>query len=113
MPSVTVENYLKQVCLEQTRRGGDELVPMGRLAEAVGVTPGTATTMVKSLAEADLSGRAGIPVWQRLFGMRWRVLWSRMRERMNAYDRPRIESRLDDLAKQSVLDGSSAPSGRS
>lgn len=63
MPSVTVENYLKQVCLEQTRRGGDELVPMGRLAEAVGVTPGTATTMVKSLAEADLlryAPRAGV-----------------------------------------------------
>ncbi|MEM6853183.1 MAG: metal-dependent transcriptional regulator [Planctomycetota bacterium] len=63
MPSVTVENYLKQVCLEQTRRGGDGLVPMGRLAEAVGVTPGTATTMVKSLAEADLlhyAPRAGV-----------------------------------------------------
>ncbi|MEM1452013.1 MAG: FHA domain-containing protein [Planctomycetota bacterium] len=66
----------------------------------------------QSLAEADLSGRAGIPVWQRLFGMRWRVLWTRMRERMNAYDRPRIEARLDDLAKQSVLDGSGASSGR-
>lgn len=63
MPSVTVENYLKQVCLEQTRRGEDELVPMGRLAEAVGVTPGTATTMVKSLAEAELlhyAPRAGV-----------------------------------------------------
>lgn len=63
MPSVTVENYLKQVCLEQTRRGADELVPMGRLAEAVGVTPGTATTMVKSLAEAGLiryEPRAGV-----------------------------------------------------
>ncbi|MEM1108631.1 MAG: metal-dependent transcriptional regulator [Planctomycetota bacterium] len=63
MPSVTVENYLKQICLEQVRRGGDELVPMGRLAEAVGVTPGTATTMVKSLAEADLlryAPRAGV-----------------------------------------------------
>lgn len=63
MPSVTVENYLKQVCLEQTRRGDDELVPMGRLAEAVGVTPGTATTMVKSLAEAELlryAPRAGV-----------------------------------------------------
>ncbi|MEO1236102.1 MAG: metal-dependent transcriptional regulator [Planctomycetota bacterium] len=54
MPSVTVENYLKQVCLEQARRGGGALVPMGKLAEAVGVTPGTATTMVKSLDEAGL-----------------------------------------------------------
>lgn len=72
MPSVTVENYLKQVCLEQNRRGADELVPMGRLAEAVGVTPGTATTMVKSLAEAELlryEPRAGVeltPAGQRL-----------------------------------------------
>lgn len=72
MPSVTVENYLKQVCLEQNRRGADELVPMGRLADAVGVTPGTATTMVKSLAEAGLlryEPRAGVeltPAGQRL-----------------------------------------------
>ncbi|MEM8739229.1 MAG: metal-dependent transcriptional regulator [Planctomycetota bacterium] len=54
MPSVTVENYLKQVCLEQARRPRPGLVPMGKLAEAVGVTPGTATTMVKSLADARL-----------------------------------------------------------
>ena len=63
MPSVTVENYLKQVCLEESRRSDESLVPMGRLAEAVGVTPGTATTMVKSLAEADLlryAPRAGV-----------------------------------------------------
>lgn len=72
MPSVTVENYLKQVCLEQNRRGVDELVPMGRLADAVGVTPGTATTMVKSLAEAQLlryEPRAGVeltPTGQKL-----------------------------------------------
>jgi len=72
MPSATVENYLKQVCLEQSRRGEAGLVPMGRLAEAVGVTPGTATTMVKSLAEAELvryEPRAGValtPAGQRL-----------------------------------------------
>ena len=63
MPSVTVENYLKQICLEQNRRGADDLVSMGRLAEAVGVTPGTATAMAKSLAEAELlryEPRAGV-----------------------------------------------------
>lgn len=61
MPSVTVENYLKQICLEELRqptagssRSSRRLVSMGRLAEAVGVTPGTATTMAKSLAEAKL-----------------------------------------------------------
>lgn len=51
--SSTVENYLKQIYLEQ--QGLDEdLVPMGRLATAMSVTPGTATTMIKALAEANL-----------------------------------------------------------
>lgn len=52
MPSPTVENYLKQIYLEQQPDG--ELVAMGRLAGAMGVTPGTATTMIKTLAEANL-----------------------------------------------------------
>ena len=63
MASETVENYLKQICLEQQRRGGNELVPMGVVAEAVGVTPGTATTMIKSLADSRLvryEPRAGV-----------------------------------------------------
>jgi len=57
MPSSTVENYLKQLYLEQQHlppAEADELVPMGRLASAMAVTPGTATTMVKALAEANL-----------------------------------------------------------
>jgi Mn-dependent DtxR family transcriptional regulator len=33
---------------------GTRLVPMGQLAAAVGVAPGTATTMVKTLAESGL-----------------------------------------------------------
>lgn len=53
MASATVENYLKQLLLEQQQFPG-ELVPMGRLAAAMGVTPGTATTMVKALVESDL-----------------------------------------------------------
>src|SRR4051812_48756311 len=53
MPSVTVENYVKQIYLEQQRAAG-ELVSMGRLAAAMGVVPGTVTTMVKSLADAEL-----------------------------------------------------------
>ena len=51
--STAVENYLKQLYLEQQKVPG-ELVAMGRLATAVGVTPGTATTMVKTLHESDL-----------------------------------------------------------
>jgi DtxR family Mn-dependent transcriptional regulator len=53
MPTVTVENYVKQIYLEQQRAGG-ERVSMGRLAAAMGVVPGTVTTMVKGLAEDGL-----------------------------------------------------------
>src|SRR6185503_8754961 len=53
--SSTVENYLKAIYQAQLRleRRGD-LVPMGHLAGALGVVPGTATTMVKTLAESGL-----------------------------------------------------------
>ncbi len=54
MPSSTVENYLKQIYLEQQQVGSEELVAMGKLATAMAVTPGTATTMIKTLAEANL-----------------------------------------------------------
>lgn len=53
MPTITVENYLKQLYLEQQSLS-DELVPMGRLATAMKVTPGTATSMVKALADSGL-----------------------------------------------------------
>src|ERR1041385_4854310 len=56
LPSSTVENYLKTIYLSSTGAHGSEprLMPMGQLAAAVGVTPGTATTMVKTLAESGL-----------------------------------------------------------
>jgi DtxR family Mn-dependent transcriptional regulator len=54
MASVTVENYLKRLYLEQQRAGSGELVSMGRLASVMGVVPGTATTMVKALADSGL-----------------------------------------------------------
>src|SRR5437016_5672128 len=53
MASITVENYLKQLYSEQQRAGG-QLVSMGRLASAMGVVPGTVTTMVKALADSGL-----------------------------------------------------------
>lgn len=53
MASSTVENYLKQIYLEQQQAPG-KLVAMGRLAGAMGVVPGTATTMIKALADSDL-----------------------------------------------------------
>lgn len=55
LPSQTVENYLKSIYLAQVDLPGpDALVPMGQLASALGVVPGTATTMVKTLAESGL-----------------------------------------------------------
>src|SRR5919112_483041 len=55
LPSSTVENYLKAIYQAQTGLSrGDALVPMGQLASALGVVPGTATTMVKTLAESGL-----------------------------------------------------------
>jgi DtxR family Mn-dependent transcriptional regulator len=55
LPSSTVENYLKAIFQGQsTLPSGDRLVPMGQVAAALGVTPGTATTMVKALSESGL-----------------------------------------------------------
>ena len=55
LPSHTVENYLKAIFQAQIALPGpDELVPMGQLASALGVVPGTATTMVKALSESGL-----------------------------------------------------------
>lgn len=53
MPSATVEDYIKHIYLVAEKRGSAE-VPMGQVAEALGVVPGTATTMVKALADAGL-----------------------------------------------------------
>lgn len=56
LASQTVENYLKSIYLAEAALTGDRaLVPMGQLASALGVTPGTATTMVKALADSGLA----------------------------------------------------------
>jgi DtxR family Mn-dependent transcriptional regulator len=55
-PSSTVENYLKAIFQGQSSLERDQrLVPMGQVASTLGVTPGTATTMVKALAESGLA----------------------------------------------------------
>lgn len=54
LPSQTVENYLKTIYVAQTAAADGELVPMGQVAAALGVVPGTATTMIKTLAESGL-----------------------------------------------------------
>src|SRR5688500_15232351 len=56
LASQTVENYLKSIYLAEAALTGDRaLVPMGQLASALSVTPGTATTMVKALADSGLA----------------------------------------------------------
>ena len=55
LPSSTVENYLKAIHHGQSALPkGQRLLPMGQIAAALSVTPGTATTMVKALAESGL-----------------------------------------------------------
>jgi DtxR family Mn-dependent transcriptional regulator len=55
LPSSTVENYLKAIYLGVgALTPPDRLLPMGQLAGALRVAPGTATTMVKTLAESGL-----------------------------------------------------------
>jgi DtxR family transcriptional regulator, Mn-dependent transcriptional regulator len=54
MPSLTVENYLK-AALQISLRTEAEWVSTGRLAEALSVSPGTVTSMLKTLAESGLA----------------------------------------------------------
>jgi len=77
MPSSsTVENYLKAIYQGQSLLGpGDRLVPMGHVASSLDVTPGTATTMIKALAESGLaeyepySGVRLTPAGEKLAGL--------------------------------------------
>lgn len=53
--SSTVENYLKAIYQGQKKLPEDQpLVPMGHIAAALNVVPGTATTMIKALSESGL-----------------------------------------------------------
>lgn len=53
MPTSTVEDYLKQIYQAQLAAPG-ALVPTGQVAAALDVAPGTATAMVKTLADSGL-----------------------------------------------------------
>jgi DtxR family Mn-dependent transcriptional regulator len=56
LPSSTVENYLKAIYQAQLGLANPAgLVPMGQVASSLGVAPGTATTMIKALAESGLA----------------------------------------------------------
>lgn len=53
MPTSTVEDYLKQILLEEQDSPGTS-VTTGRLAQALRVTPGTTTAMMRALSESGL-----------------------------------------------------------
>lgn len=62
MASATTEDYLKQVFLAEQENPG-EPVPMGHVSTKVGVAPGTATMMLKSIANQgylDYHPRVGV-----------------------------------------------------
>lgn len=54
MPSLTVENYLKAT-LQIASETGTGWVSTGQLSQALGVSPGTVTSMLKSLSESGLA----------------------------------------------------------
>jgi len=54
MPSPTTENYLKTIYVLAERGEGDARVRTGDLAQELEVTPGTITTMIRSLAKRGL-----------------------------------------------------------
>lgn len=55
MASLTVENYVKSIYLIGSRDGDARTVATGELAQALGVSPGTVTGMLKTLAESNLA----------------------------------------------------------
>jgi DtxR family transcriptional regulator, Mn-dependent transcriptional regulator len=54
MATSTVEDYLKCIYLEERGAGPAGLVPTGQIAAVLEVAPGTATAMVKTLADSGL-----------------------------------------------------------
>lgn len=55
MPSLTVENYVKTIYLIAARGRPDDSVATGEIAQALDVSPGTVTGMLKTLSEAELA----------------------------------------------------------
>lgn len=53
MASLTVENYVKAI-LQVQQKSGDTMVSPGALAARLGVSPGSVTSMLKTLSESGL-----------------------------------------------------------
>ena len=63
MATATVEDYIKHIYLMAEKTTKPE-VSMGQVADALGVVPGTATTMVKTLADAGLVRMRRASAWR-------------------------------------------------
>jgi DtxR family Mn-dependent transcriptional regulator len=55
VPSLTVENYVKAIALIAARNAPGSAVGTGELAQALDVSPGTVTGMLKTLSETSLA----------------------------------------------------------
>jgi DtxR family Mn-dependent transcriptional regulator len=55
VPSLTVENYVKTIALIAGQHRSVDKVGTGELAQALNVSPGTVTGMLKTLSEASLA----------------------------------------------------------
>ncbi len=127
MASSTVENYIKQIYALQFEQGEGGNVSMGELALALKVTPGTATSMVKSLAKSghvDYVPRVGVKLsanGERLallvlrrhrlvelflvetLGMEWHEIHEEAETLEHAISN-RVLARIDDLLGNPVVD---------
>jgi len=54
MPSLTVENYLKAIIQLEAKAAAGSRVTTGKLADEMEVSPGTVTSMLKTLSESQL-----------------------------------------------------------
>lgn len=132
MPSSTIEDYAKQLYFLQQRQEAGTLVSMGKLAAAMDVVPGTATTMVKTLATAGLAEyvpRSGVKLSPNGESLALRVLrrhrliesflvntlhldWSEVHEEAEALEHvvsDRVLERIDALLGHPTADPHGAP----
>jgi DtxR family Mn-dependent transcriptional regulator len=131
MATHTVENYVKKLYAEERGAGGHP-TPTGRLAAAMGVTPGTATAMAKSLALSGLveyEPRVGVRLSDSGRTLALRVLrrhrlvelflvqclhldWSEVHEEAEAWEHvisERVIDRIDELLGFPSTDPHGAP----
>ncbi len=76
MPSLTVENYVKTI-YQLAQEAADGAVATGQIAAALGVLPGTVTSMLKTLDESNLATYTpyeGVRLTQSGRGLALRVL---------------------------------------